>query len=348
MAYRSTFEGISLLVDVYKEKDKPVKNLVTQSFSEHFYRTVFFISFFPHLVAGPILKAHDFFPQIKPKYFKDIEWEACFKNLVLGYFLKMVVADNLKDYTLIDFPYFQTQSTANLLVMLLGYSCQIFADFAGYSLIAIGLAQLFCYRLLDNFNFPYIAASFQEFWKRWHISLSSFLMEYLYIPLGGNRKGKVRTYINLMVTMFIGGLWHGAAWSYAVWGLFHGAALAIERLLTGKNKSKPEGIELYLRRMMVFVFITFSWLLFKLPNFNQVIEYFKALAHNTSVPVDGLLCYTILLYTSPVFFYHAFYLLKDKLVFGKVLKYQYAFYALMLFLILTNSGSSGSFIYFQF
>ncbi len=192
-----TFEGISLLVDVYKEKRGENESLANISFKEHAQRTLFFISFFPHLVSGPILKAHDFLPQIKTKLFKDIDWAKCFKQLVLGYFLKMVVADNLKDYTFnIAFPYFEAYSAITLLTLLVGYSCQIFADFAGYSLIAIGLAQLFGYSLINNFNFPYISSSFQEFWKRWHISLSSFLMEYLYFPLGGNRKGKFRTYLN--------------------------------------------------------------------------------------------------------------------------------------------------------
>lgn len=170
-----TFEGISLLIDVFKENHFDNKKLIPRSLAQHASRTLFFISFFPHLVAGPILKAHDFYPQIGPKKLNTINWENCFKTLVVGYFLKMVVADNLKDFTFwIAFPYFQPLGTSTLIVMLLGYSCQIFADFAGYSLIAIGLAGLFGYHFNDNFNFPYISTSFREFWKRWHISLSSF------------------------------------------------------------------------------------------------------------------------------------------------------------------------------
>jgi len=207
-----TFQGISLVVDVFREKYFKSREVVPVSFVEHAQRVMFFKSFFPQLISGPIVKAHEFLPQIGVKRIRDVQWERCFKSLVLGYFLKMVVADNLKDYTFwIAYPYFETKSTLTLLVMLFGYSCQIFADFAGYSLIAIGLARLFGYDFKDNFNFPYLSTSFKEFWKRWHISLSSFLMEYLYIPLGGNRKGRVRTYINLMITMILGGLWHGAA-----------------------------------------------------------------------------------------------------------------------------------------
>ena len=201
-----TFEGISLVVDVFRKKHGENNDMVSPSLAEHAKKTLLFISFFPHLIAGPVLKAHDYIPQIKPKFFKDIAWEVAFKNIVLGYFLKMVVADNLKDFTFwMAYPYYQGQSSITLVALLFGYSCQIFADFAGYSLIAIGVARLFGYNFKDNFNFPYIATSFKEFWKRWHISLSTFLMEYLYIPLGGNRKGKVRTYLNLMITMFLGG-----------------------------------------------------------------------------------------------------------------------------------------------
>ena len=154
-----------------------------------------------------------------------------------GYFLKLVVADNLKDFTAyLVYPGLMTLSSFTLLSMLIGYSFQIFADFAGYSLIALGLASLFGYRLMQNFNYPYISNTFSEFWKRWHISLSTFLKEYLYFPLGGSRKGRLRTYINLTITMVLGGLWHGAAWSYAVWGAFHGFALALERLINDKYK----------------------------------------------------------------------------------------------------------------
>jgi len=345
-----TFEGISLVVDVFKEKKNADQSLANSSFKQHAGRTLFFISFFPHLVSGPILKAHDFLPQIKSKFFRDINWEQCCKSLILGYFLKMVVADNLKDFTYwIAYPYFQGYTALTLITMLFGYSCQIFADFAGYSLIAVGIAQLFGYNLINNFNFPYVATSIQDFWKRWHISLSSFLMEYLYFPLGGNRKGKIRTYINLMITMFLGGLWHGAAWSYAVWGLVHGSALAIERMFKNKLKLGSSIIAVFFKRMMVFCLVTFAWLFFKLPEFTQVVAYLKTIAHTFSFEFYGNICFNILLYSSPVFIYHFFYLLrKNKKFDASFNKYSYILYGIMLFLIVTNSGSSGSFIYFQF
>jgi alginate O-acetyltransferase complex protein AlgI len=267
----------------------------------------------------------------------------------MGYFLKMVVADNLKDFTFwISFPYFQSMSTLTLIVMLFGYSCQIFADFAGYSLIAIGLAGLFGYRFNDNFNFPYIATSFREFWKRWHISLSSFLMEYLYFPLGGNRKGKVRTYINLMITMVLGGLWHGAAVSYAVWGAFHGGALAMERFLSEKFKIGVSKAFLIFKGMFVFFFVTLAWLLFKLPEFKDVVLYMTSLKRNFWLMDRYNLIAYVLLYSSPVVIYHAAYLMKPRVNWQGYRRWGYAFYAGMIFLIVTNSGSTGSFIYFQF
>ncbi|MFN8294736.1 MAG: MBOAT family O-acyltransferase [Chitinophagales bacterium] len=344
-----TFEGISLLIDVYKENYFDNKKFMPASFRQHARNTLFFISFFPHLVSGPILKAHEFLPQIKEKAFKDIQWEFCFKNLILGYFLKMVVADNLKDFTyLITYPYFESQSTFNLIVMLFGYSCQIFADFAGYSLIAIGLARLFGYVFNENFNFPYISSSFREFWKRWHISLSSFLMEYLYFPLGGNKKGKTRTYINLMITMILGGLWHGAAWSYAVWGAFHGGALALERLFNDNIKISPNKFLTFLKSIFVFLLVTLAWLLFKLPEFSQVIKYFTSMSYNTHLSNNYKLIAFTFVYAFPVIAYHFIYLMKDKPAYHFFKKTEYLYYATMLFLIVINSGSSGQFIYFQF
>jgi alginate O-acetyltransferase complex protein AlgI len=346
-----TFEGISLVIDTYKgHTDSKFANLVDRSFKTHIRNSFFFIVFFPHLVSGPILKAHDFIPQINNKFFKDIDWEYCFKMLVVGYFLKLVIADNLKDFTSsLVYPGFMTLSTLTLVSMLLGYSFQIFSDFAGYSLIALGLAGLFGYRLMQNFNFPYISTTFSEFWRRWHISLSTFLKEYLYFPLGGNKKGKVRTYVNLTITMVLGGLWHGAAWSYAVWGAFHGLALALERLFNDKFKVsiKRNSFFYYFKIFFVFTMVSLAWLLFKLPNFDQVIMYMKAVFANTGLVTNYISVFLILLYSLPVVLYHVFYLRRQEkpAFFGKI---EYAAYGLMLFLIFTNSGTPGTFIYFQF
>jgi alginate O-acetyltransferase complex protein AlgI len=343
-----TFQGISLVVDVYTEKHFKNTEVVPPAFLTHAKRVLFFKAFFPQLISGPIVKAHDFMPQIGPKTMKTIQWTTCFEHLVTGYFLKMVVADNLKDFTFwIAYPYFQSQERWTLIGMLLGYSCQIFADFAGYSLIAIGLAALFGYHFKENFNFPYISTSFREFWTRWHISLSMFLREYLYIPLGGNRKGNIRTYFNLMLTMFLGGLWHGAAWSYAVWGCFHGLALAVERVLAGKARLGESRLLRVTMGLLVFGFVTIGWLLFKLPEFGQVIEYLKTVFNRNAIGDSNLIFY-VMVYSFPVAAYHAIYLFKKSGSHQRVMNWDFLAYGAMIFMIITNSGSPGAFIYFQF
>lgn len=343
-----TFQGISLVIDVFKEKYLKGKEIIPKSFVLHTKQIMLFKSFFPQLISGPIVKAHEFLPQIEIKSISKINWEACFKNLVLGYFLKMVIADNLKDYTFwMSYPFFESQKTLPLLMMLFGYSCQIFADFAGYSLIAIGLAGLFGYNFKDNFNFPYISVSFKEFWKRWHISLSTFLMQYLYIPLGGNKKGKVRTYINLMFTMLLGGLWHGAAWSYAVWGGFHGLLLVLERFFIEHFRVKQSIFLQILKGFMVFILVTLGWLLFKLPEFEYVIKYLSAIITNKGLGRIDIAFY-IMMYSIPVMIYHAFYLFKEKKIYLKYKDLEYLAYGFLIFMIITNSGSPGAFIYFQF
>jgi alginate O-acetyltransferase complex protein AlgI len=231
--------------------------------------------------------------------------------------------------------------------MLFGYSMQIFADFAGYSLIAIGIARLFGYELMENFNYPYISQSLSEFWRRWHISLSTWLREYLYFPLGGNRRGEFRTYLNLMIVMILGGLWHGAAWSYAVWGTFHGAGLAMERWWQkGKVRTTDRPFSWW-RAVLVFCYVTIAWLLFKLPNFDHVLAFLRSCATNWRLPADTRLIAFVMLYSLPVLFYHALALRKSR---GYRIPpiFQQLAYATCIIGLLINSGSSGAFIYFQF
>ncbi len=345
-----TFQGISLVVDSYKVRDIPkYSSIVVRNMVQHSLRITTFISFFAQLVAGPVVKAHEFLPQIKPKFFREVNLNIAFADLVTGYFLKMVVADNLKDQTFwIEFPYFTGIHSITLIILLFGYSMQIFADFAGYSLIAIGLARLFGYVLIDNFNFPYISASFSEFWRRWHISLSTFLREYLYIPLGGNRMGALFTYRNLMITMILGGLWHGAAWSYAVWGFFHGLMLAVERFVKDLGWSMQDKLPRAIHMLFVFSMVTLAWLLFKLPEFSHVIDYLRSIANNTGgSEIQPPLVFFVLLFSIPVVLYHLLYLWtrRERPLMTTL---RPLFHGTMLFLILVNSGSGASFIYFQF
>ncbi len=344
------FKSITLVVDVYREKNnyrKDAAGLVPHDIMNHALNAQFYISFFPQLLAGPISKAQDFIPQIGVKLFKDIDWERCFKMLVLGYFLKMVIADNLKEQTAnILFPYFQGFSSLTLLTILLGYSVQMFSDFAGYSLIAIAVSGLFGYKIKENFNYPYISRSFTEFWRRWHISLSTFLRDYLYIPLGGNRKGKWWTYINLMIVMVLGGLWHGSAWSFAAWGFFHGFALATERFVKDRIELPKTKFVRFVRILFVFSFVSVAWIFFKLTNFYHVIKYFESILKNPiNTPPSHIGIITIA-YSTPVFLYHLFYLYKERLTFLR--KNEYIIYGLLLFFILTNSGSPNNFLYFMF
>jgi alginate O-acetyltransferase complex protein AlgI len=350
-----TFQGISLVVEVFRDQQhrkagkahtEPPVN-VPRNFMEHLRNTALFKAFFPYLIAGPIVKAHEFYPQIGPKKFRDIHWEAAFRALTIGYFLKMVIADNMKDATFwIEYPFFMNDSGLALAALLFGYSMQIFADFAGYSLIAIGLGYLFGYVLPTNFNFPYISRSFSEFWTRWHISLSTWLREYLYIPLGGNRKGKLRTYLNLFIVMFLGGLWHGAAWSYAVWGTFHGTALAVERLVKNRIRFPNHWISEVFRVLVVFSFVTLAWLLFKLPRIEHVFAYLNVMFRNYAA-TRYLIVACVLTYSAPVIAYYAWHLLKRQ--WGpQMQKYEFLLLGALLVGIALNSGSPQKFIYFQF
>ena len=342
-----TFQGISLLLDTIAETpDSQSDSIVQDKLKDHFLFTVFYVSFFPQLVAGPIVKANEFLPQIKPKWLKDIDWNYCFRKLVTGYFLKMVIADNLKDSTFwIEYPYFLSRSSVELLAMLFGYSMQIFADFAGYSLIALGVAGLFGYRLPDNFMFPYISTSFSEFWRRWHISLSSWLRDYLYFPLGGSRKSAWRTYFNLFVFMFLGGLWHGAAWSYAIWGTAHGVALAVERSLKNVISLPDNRAFTAFKMMFVFSFVTVAWLFFKLPQIDHVAAYLQAIFSNVAMKPKIATLYYLAIFSLPVVFYHLYYLWKNEKIKKRC---EPILLGCMLACLLFNSGSPGAFIYFQF
>lgn len=381
-----TFQGISLVVDVYRKPSVVRENGKSKvesrksgdaSFlgdslahsklstihsrpSSLFFKVAFFKAFFPQLVAGPIVKAHEFMHQIGAKTLASVEWDDAVRKLILGFFLKMVVADNLREATAwLHYPEFVGKPASVLILMLYGFSFQIFADFAGYSLIAMGLARLFGYELPINFNFPYISCSITEFWRRWHISLSTWLKEYLYIPLGGNRRGELRTYANLIIVMLLGGLWHGAAWSFMVWGGAHGVFLAMERLMGVKVEGEKvgkwgHGLLAATRIFLTFNIVSFLWLLFQLPDIRHVGAYLQEVAacHSGNSPQ---IMFAVTFFGLPVIAYHIWgmirpYCWKRFLVIQP--RYAALFsngvYAFLLFLIIVNSGSSGSFLYFQF
>ena len=268
-----TFQGISYVVDVYHRIIPPARN---------FLDLALFKSFFPQLVAGPIVRAADFMPQLeKNPDVTRLHVSLGLTLIVWGLFKKSIVANYLA-IDLVDKVFLDPQryGAIDLLLGVYGYAMQIYCDFSAYSDIAIGAAMLLGYVFPRNFDQPYRAATLSEFWRRWHISLSSWLRDYLYIPLGGNRFGSAKSYRNLMITMLLGGLWHGAAWKFVMWGFLHGLGLAVERLLGGGGRRaasvwgpKPVAI------ILVFHFVCLGWIFFRARDFGTALEVIAGLAN---------------------------------------------------------------------
>jgi len=273
-----TFQGISYVVDVYHRIIPPCRNILDLAL---------FKSFFPQLVAGPIVRAADFMPQLAKK--PDVTRLHISLGLTLiiwGLFKKSIVANYLA-IDLVDKVFLDPAryGALDLLLGVYGYAVQIYCDFSAYSDIAIGAAMLLGYTFPRNFDQPYRSATLSEFWRRWHISLSSWLRDYLYIPLGGNRFGPVRTYLNLTITMLLGGLWHGAAWKFMMWGFLHGAGLAVERLLGGARKSASVWGPKPIAIVLVFHFVCLCWIFFRARDFGGAIDVIAGFG-NWSTPVE--------------------------------------------------------------
>ena len=258
-----TFQTLSYTIDVYRRKLRP---------GASFLDFALFVTFFPQLVAGPIVRAAYFLPQcLEPRQATRDQLGWGFSLLTLGLFQKVVLADRLMA-PVADYVYAQPARAGFVDAWLgtLAFSDQIFFDFAGYSTCAIGIALCLGFAIPDNFRVPYAAIGFSDFWRRWHISLSSWLRDYLYIPLGGNRKGSARTYINLMATMVLGGLWHGASWGFVAWGGLHGCYLGAERFLRGRlggRAWKQSGIMAVALAVVTFVLVCIAWVFFRAPDF---------------------------------------------------------------------------------
>jgi alginate O-acetyltransferase complex protein AlgI len=260
-----TFQTLSYTIDIYRKDLKPAKTFID---------FLFFVSFFPQLVAGPIVRASDFIPQIyqKLKLTKEEFNNALF--LIIGGLLKKAVISDYISINFVDrvFDAPNSYSAFENLMASYGYAIQIYCDFSGYSDIAIGLALLMGFWLPPNFRTPYQSASITEFWKRWHISLSSWLRDYLYIALGGNRNGNFRTYVNLFLTMLLGGLWHGANWKFVFWGILHGLALAFERFFGQFIKLPKNYFVRIIQIMLTFHFVAFCWLFFRTKDFSTAFQ----------------------------------------------------------------------------
>ncbi len=271
-----TFQTISYTVDVYRGKTEPVKR---------FADFAFFVSFFPQLVAGPIVRAAQFIPQLTAHYsLSRREFGHALFLILAGLVKKMVIADFLA-VNFVDRVFAHPAAFTGIenLLAVYGYALQIYCDFSGYTDIAIGVALLFGFRIPLNFNAPYKAVSLTDFWHRWHISLSSWLRDYLYIPLGGNRKGKLRTYLNLMITMVLGGLWHGADYRFLIWGTMHGAGLVVDKLLGIPRwlKERPARWKNFLTGLLTFHFVLFLWIFFRARSMEDVRAMLWQITHHT-------------------------------------------------------------------
>ncbi len=342
-----TFQTLSYTISVYRGEMKPWGS---------FLDFALFVTFFPQLVAGPIVRAQDFLPQcVEPKRADARQLGFGLAMIVIGLFQKVVLADGLLAPTADRvFGNVAKAGGVDAWAGTFAFTGQILFDFAGYSSCAIGAALCLGFVLPQNFNAPYGASSFSDFWRRWHISLSSWLRDYLYIPLGGNRHGSIRTYVNLMLTMLLGGLWHGAAWNFVVWGALHGAYLAIERMLEGSIEArfgKPGAARRLASYLVTFLVVALTWIFFRAEGISEALKLFSALISNGSATQvtlrDCVVVGTILLCTIA-----AHIRLRDvdleAFVTGLPMWVRTTALAAMIISLVLAPGDDRAFIYFQF
>jgi alginate O-acetyltransferase complex protein AlgI len=274
-----TFKTLSYVIDVYRREMKASRSQ---------WRYAMFVTYFPELVAGPIVRASVFLPQmtrsLRPSWGRA--WIGS-QAIMLGVTKKLVIADRLAPFADTVFATPANFSSATVISAVIAYSLQIYCDFSGYSDIAIGVSRIIGYDLPENFNMPYSARSITDFWRRWHMTLSQWLRDYLYIPLGGNRKGKWRTYLNLFLTMLLGGLWHGANWTFVFWGFLHGVGLAVhkrslDRIKQGRAKPLPP----LAGWLLTYAFVCFAWVFFRAPDFSTAMVIVRKMFWLDSTGVD--------------------------------------------------------------
>ncbi len=341
-----TFQAVAYIVDVYHRKLEPSRSFIDYAL---------FISLFPHLVAGPIQRPSHLLPQVqRPRRFDS---ERFFDGLMLilsGLFRKCVVADNCAKMA--DAAFSGRMGEPNLGVVLIGtyaFAWQIYADFSGYSDIARGSAQLVGFHFMVNFRQPYLAVSLQDFWRRWHISLSTWLRDYLYIPLGGNRKGELKTYRNLMVTMLLGGLWHGANWTFVVWGALHGVGLSMERWFAkGRDMlSRSSAVETWFSRIVIFHLVCLAWIFFRAQNMSAALDFLAGVGRLRFGPDFGAALAFIAVFTIPLFLLDLMLEYRgEEYVFQRApeLSRVAAGLALVLAVIAFSANVGAAFIYFRF
>jgi D-alanyl-lipoteichoic acid acyltransferase DltB (MBOAT superfamily) len=343
-----TFQSMSYTIDVYRGKMAPVRDLTA---------FVLYVSYFPQLVAGPIERATHLLPALmKRRVVNEAMVRGGVMLIIVGLFRKVVIADGIGQTVDRVFASPAAHSSGELLAAAYLFALQIYCDFAGYSDIARGVSRLLGIDLMINFEQPYFASSLREFWRRWHISLSTWLRDYLYIPLGGSRGSQLATMRNLMITMLLGGLWHGAAWSFVAWGLLHGGYLAVEHLTHRKAASLAERLRLpafatrALGIVTTFHLVLLAWVFFRAPGFSAAIGYLEGIASGfaaidplavlAAVALPWLLVLTVDIPQR---------LANDHTVFlGLPAWPRAAVASAMLFLVCLGFGTRAPFIYFQF
>lgn len=347
-----TFQALSYTIDVYRGKIQPTHNII------EFFA---FISFFPQLVAGPIERATNLLPQFqKPRVFKYEMAVDGTRQILWGLFKKMVIADNCAVVVNDIFESYQTQSSLSLLYGALMFTFQIYGDFSGYSDIAIGTARLFGINLMRNFNYPYFSRSIPEFWRRWHISLNTWFVDYVYIPLGGSHCGYWKVIRNTLIVFFVSGLWHGANWTYICWGLYHGLLFLPYLLLKRKTKFDHDvavdsilpSLKETIQICSTFCLVVIGWIIFRAQNIHEAGEYLYRMCTDfsfdlpfqdkkTSLFIILMLCFEWIHRKKQ-------YGIQISLQQWKPL-YRYSLYvALMFIILLFSSGRATQFIYFQF
>jgi len=349
-----TFQSMSYTIDIYRGELEPTRNPLLFAL---------YVAFFLQLVAGPIVRARYFLPQLAVDPSLDGETGNKAFLLIAGGLLKKLVIADLLAIQLVDrvFEMPGLYTSAELLAAVYGYAFQIFCDFSAYSDIAIGSALLLGLKIPPNFDRPYRAGDLRDFWHRWHISLSSWLRDYLYIPLGGNRKGRVRTYVNLMITMLLGGLWHGAAWTFVVWGGLHGFYLGVERFIrervgptrVGGRIARTAAFSFFLALLTYFL-VNITWVFFRAQNFAQAWSLTRSMlgfgAPGGELVLSSFLVITVLTVTVGMLAVHWF--MRNRSLEDVVARVPWpvlgVVWAGMLFLIVITQGTGNAFIYFQF
>ena len=358
-----TFQTISYTVDIYRGKIQPSKSL--KEFA-------LFVSFFPQLVAGPIVRAADFLPQLREKMdsgsyrLKEIiihnaNLKLGITIMAFGFLKKMFFADNIAEFANDVFISPIGSESLTIILGAIAFGVQIYCDFSGYSDIAIGAAMILGFKLPTNFNFPYFASSPSDFWRRWHISLSTWLRDYLYIPIGGNRKQKGRTYINLIAVMLIGGLWHGASWNFIIWGGIHGIYLVIHKILKEHiifSKNKRIFSNKIFHVISIFVtqyFIFLAWITFRVQNLEDLsysLQKYIFLDFEIEKTLDFINGHQFSFLLIGIFIiFHLISYKKQNIVKSisqLSLKKWFVFLTLITLIIIATIGDSADFIYFQF